>query len=153
MPHTLNSVNKKCSLPIRQQRMLQPSGRLITASPAVSPEGAQLEQDARHPAVSAGSHPRQGTPRDSGWGGTGCWPRELGAQQRNDFSEPRLLHLSRHEVLNSLTWDNLVVFYYQSSFDVPTTCMSWSLPDLFGAVPQTSLRCYVLDLSPHLSTE
>ena len=74
----------------------------------VSHEGIQeWKQDAYHQAVSDCSHPQWCTLK-------GLWmrkPRILApeswcAYERNDFSEPKLLHLPIHrKVLNSLTWD------------------------------------------------
>ena len=44
------------------------------------------------------------------------------SHQRNDFSEPKLLHFSIHrKVLNSLTW-NIWVHLISSNLDVQTTC-------------------------------
>ena len=44
--------------------------------------------------------------------------------QRNDFREPRLLHLPIHrEVWKSLTWGIWFSFTYQLSFDIQTTCL------------------------------
>ena len=71
-------------------------------------------------------------------------PDSWGAHQRNDFSEPRLLHLPIHrKVLSSLTWD--VRFSFINSnllmFRLPGLCcknssISWLLPDLFGTISQ-----------------
>ena len=47
----------------------------------------------------------------------------IGAYQRNDFSEPRLLHLPiQRKVLNSLTWDILFSLISKKTFDLQTTC-------------------------------
>ena len=46
------------------------------------------------------------------------------AHQRNDFSEPRLLHLPINRKVLNFNLRCLVVFNYWSSFEVPTT---WSL--------------------------
>ena len=47
----------------------------------------------------------------------------IGAYQRNDFSEPRLLHLPiQRKVLNSLTWDIWFSLIHKNTFVVQTTC-------------------------------
>ena len=52
-------------------------------------------------------------------------PDRWGADQRNDFKEPRLLHLPRHrKVLNSSTWDfwfSLILMFWCSSYLVFVT--------------------------------
>ena len=83
-------------------------------------------------------------------------PDIWGAHQRNDFSEPSLLHLPIHrKTLNSWTWD--VWFSLINSnllkFQVPGLCckdsyMPWLLPYIFRAVPQSYPRDCVLGLSP-----
>ena len=84
-------------------------------------------------------------------------PESWGAYQRNDFSEPRLLHLPlRRKALNSFTWDVWFSFINSNlvTFLLPGLCckhssISWLLPCLFRAVPQNYLRCCVLGLRPH----
>ena len=88
-------------------------------------------------------------------------PESWGAFQRNDFSEPSLLHVPTHrKALTSLTWD--VWFSLINSnllmFRLPGLCCKNSYiywipaptppptPCLFGAVSQSYLRCYVLGL-------
>ena len=77
-----------------------------------------------------------------------------GACQRNDFSEPRLLHLPIHrKALNSLTWDigfslinnNLVVkaWIYPGS---PLTSSEQSLRVIWDAVSQTSVLSFVCQI-------
>ena len=119
----LTSVKEKCCCPISKQRMLQPSSHHIAASPVVSPEGTQ--DGNRMPRIkqsAAAAHPPDGAPwGDSGWESTGHWPQVAEVpRQRNDFREPRLLHLPIHrKALNSLAWDvwfsltnsNLLMFW------------------------------------------
>ena len=78
-----------------------------------------------------------------------------GANQRNDFIEPRFLHLPIHrKALNSLTWDvwfslinsNLLMFWLLVF--VAKHPISWLLPYLFGTVPQSYLRGWLPGLSP-----
>lgn len=68
-------------------------------------------------------------------------PNSWDAWPRNDFSEPRILHLPIHrKVLNSLTWNpgfnsNLL------KFRIPTLCcktsyISWPLLYFFRSIPQ-----------------
>ena len=81
-----------------------------------------------------------------------CW----GAHQRNDFSEPRLLHLPIHrKTLNSLTWDvwfslmnsNLLMFW------LPVLCCKKPLSSLappwpLWSGPSEHLRGCLPRLSP-----
>ena len=95
---------------ISKQRMLQPSSHHIAASLMVEPWGhSRWKQVAHHQAVSCCSQPpppwctlwrlRMRTHRVLA-------PDSWGAYQRNDFHEPRLLHLSIHrKVLYPSTWD------------------------------------------------
>ena len=108
------------------------------------------------------SHQPVATPHSEPWGNSGCensgyWPKIAGgADQRNDFSEPRLLHLPMHRnVLNFLKWDVWfsLIYCYLSVF--PTTsslfqnsCISWLLPYLFEVVPQSDLRGCAPELCP-----
>ena len=63
-------------------------------------------------------------------------PESWGAYQRNDFSEPSLLHPPIHrKALNSLTWDIWFSLINNNLFDVQTTCpllqnfyITWLLP-------------------------
>ena len=83
-------------------------------------------------------------------------PESWGAHQRNDFSEPRLLHLPiRRKALNSLTCDvwfslingNLLMFRLPGLCS-KNSCVSWFPTCLFWAVPQNDLRGHVPGLSP-----
>ena len=71
-------------------------------------------------------------------------PESGGVYQRNDFSEPRLLHLPIQRKVLDLR--RLVFFSsHLLMFRLPglccrNTCVSWLLPDLFGAVPPSCLR-------------
>ena len=50
-------------------------------------------------------------------------PDNWDAYKRNDFSEPRLLHLPIYrKVLNFLTWDIWFSLIHKKTFDVETTC-------------------------------
>ena len=81
-------------------------------------------------------------------------PDSWGAYQRNDFSEPRLLHLPIYRKVNSLTWDvwfslinrNLLMFWLLA-LCCKNSYASWFLPRLFRAVPQSSLRGCIPGLS------
>ena len=83
-------------------------------------------------------------------------PDSWGAYQRNDFNEPRLLHLPVHrKVLNSLTWyvwfslinSNLLIFLLPG-LCCKNACISW-LPCLsLQSNPSEHLRGCVLGLSP-----
>jgi len=87
---------KNIACHLSKQRVLQPLSHHITAVLTVSPESTQ-EKDARHLAVNCCSHLL--------WY-TGYWlvPENWRAYQRDDFNEPRILHLSIHgKALNSLT--------------------------------------------------
>ena len=90
--------------------------------------------------------------------GEPCWklrivaPDGWDAYQRNDFSEPRLLHLPTHTIaLNSLTSDtrfSLINSNLLKSW-LPGLCcknspISWLLPHLFAAVSQSFLRSYLI---------
>ena len=83
-------------------------------------------------------------------------PESWDADQRNDISEPGLLHLPMHrKVLNSLTWDlwislsdsNFLMFCLSDLY-CKNFCISWFPPCLFRAVSQSCLRCCVPGLSP-----
>ena len=56
------------------------------------------------------------------------------AYERNEFSEPKLLHLPIYrKALNSLTWDIWFSLIHKNTFDVQTTCppescITWVLP-------------------------
>ena len=149
---------KNIACHISKQRMLQPSSHHISVTLAVSPEGT--EDRNRLPAIksaaSAATPQRcalrelgmrsHRTPAPGGWG----------AHQRNDFSEPRLLHLPIHrKALNSLTWSIWLPLVNNNllMFRLPGLCcknsyIPWLPPCLFGAVPQSYLRCCDLGLSP-----
>ena len=74
------------------------------------------------------------------------------ACQRNDFSEPRLLHLLTHTIaLNSLTSDTKFTLINSNLLKswLPGLCcknshISWLLPHLFAAVSQSFLRSYLI---------
>ena len=63
-------------------------------------------------------------------------PESWGAYQRNDFSEPRLLHLPRQrKALNSLPWEIWFSLFNNNFLMFPITCpslqnsyISWLLP-------------------------
>ena len=76
-------------------------------------------------------------------------PYSQGAYQRNDFSEPRLLHLLMfRKALNSLTWNIwFSLIYKKKAFDIYTTCLCCKTyvwpgfsPCLLGAVLSGSLE-------------
>ena len=83
-------------------------------------------------------------------------PESWGADQKNDISEPGLLHLPMHrKVLNSLTgdlWislsDSNFLMFCLSDLYCKNFCVSWFPPCLFRAVSQSCLRCCVPGLSP-----
>ena len=86
------------------------------------------------------SHQTAATPCGEPWGNSRCVqilaPDSWGAYQRNDFSEPRLLHLPIHrKALNSLTWGVWFSLINNNLLTFPTTCpllqnsyTSWVLP-------------------------
>ena len=84
--------------------MLQPSSHHIVAAPTVSPEGTQDRN--RMPTISHCNYPWRCTLRRLRLRKHRMLaPDSWGAYQRNDFSEPWLLHLPIHrKALNSLTW-------------------------------------------------
>ena len=113
---------KKYCLQHCKQRLLQPSSHHITAACDSEPWGnSGLKQHAGHQAVSHRSHLQWCTLRRLRVRKHRILaPDSWGAYQRNDFSEPRLLHLPIHrKALNSLTWDvwlsllnsNLLLFW------------------------------------------
>ena len=124
---------KNIACHISKQRMWQPSSHHITAAP----RGRALRRlRMRKHRILA--------------------PDSWGAYQRNDFSEPRLLHLPIHsKVLNSLTWDiwfslinsNLLIFWF-SGLCCKNSYISCLPSSLFGAVLQSYLRCCVPGSSP-----
>ena len=94
-------------------------------------------------------HPQQCTLRDLRMGKPGHWLSMLAKVYIKEmiFSEPWVLDLPIHrKVLNSLRYP----VFFNSSFDVPTTFknpyISWLLPYLFRAVPQSDLRGCLLGL-------
>ena len=147
---------KNIACHISKQRMLWPSSHHVTAMSMVSPEGTQDRNrmpTIKPSATAATPVPQQGTLRrlrmrkhrilalDS-------WR----AHQRNDFSEPRLLHLLIHsKVLNSVT--SLISNHF-SMFWLPGLCCKNSYNILgsslryFGAASQSYLRGCVPGLSP-----
>ena len=88
------------------------------------------------------------------WGSSGCEKhRKLalnswGAYQRNDFSEPRFLHLPSYcNVLNSLIWDiwfslinNYLLRFQPPGLCCKNSCVSRLFLYLFQVVPQSYLR-------------
>ena len=74
-------------------------------------------------------------------------PVSWGAYQRDDFSEPRPLHLPIHrKALNSLTWDiwfslinNNLLMFRLPGLCCKNFCISWLPPYLFGAGPQSDI--------------
>ena len=129
---------------IIKQRMLQLPSHHITSAQKVSPEGTQGRN--RMPAIkppATVATPQQCTLRRLRMRKHKILaPYSWGAYQRNDFSEPRLLHLPIHrKVLNSLTWDawfslinsNLLMFRLLGVC-CKSSCISWLLTYLFGAV-------------------
>ena len=145
-------MKKKYCCHISKQRMLQPSSHHITAAQTVSPEGTQ--DGNRMPAIkpSATAAPQRCTLQGLRMRKhRTVAPDSWGADQRNDFNEPRLLHLPiRRKALNSLTGDvwfslinsNLLMFW------LPGVCWKNSYvsslpPYLLGAALQSYLRCCV----------
>ena len=144
----VNKRNTACH--ISKHQMRQPSSHHIPAVPAVSPEGTQhgnlMPTIKPYPAATPWRTPEK-TPGEKPQN-TG--PRELrGAYGSNDFSEPRLFHLSiQRKTQNSPSWDvwfslinsNLFIFW------LPGLCcknsyVSWLCPCLSEAVSQSYLRC------------
>ena len=69
------------------------------------------------------SHSPQWALRTQVWKRRTLAPDSGGAHERNDFSEPRLLHLPIHrKVLNSLTWGIWSSLTHKNTSDVQTTC-------------------------------
>ena len=98
---------KWVSCHISKQRISQPSAvshhRWWVAEPWGNSEGKSI----CYPATIRCSHSLWWALRNSGCENTGYWLQIAEIQyQRNDFNEPRLLHLPIHErALNSLTWN------------------------------------------------
>ena len=113
-------------------------------------------------AIKLQSFPTKSPEEAQMWKTENTAPDSWGAYQRNDFSEPRLLHLPIHrKALNSLTWDiwfslinhNLLIarllIFNLSIFNLPFVAMLLLIYNL--APPLTSseqfsqgyLRCYV----------
>ena len=112
---------KNVAYHISKERILQPSSHHIIAARTMSPERTQNEN--RMPSIKLSAiavtpamvHPlvtQDGKTQDTG----PSWD----TYQRNDFIEPRLLHLSLHKkALHSLTWhilfslinSNLLIFW------------------------------------------
>ena len=70
------------------------------------------------------------------------------AYERNEFSEPKLLHLPIYrKALNSLTWDIWFSLIHKNTFDVQTTCplLKTSPPAFLEEFYQGYLRCYLRD--------
>ena len=148
---------KNIACHIGKQRMWQPSSHHITATLMVSPEGTQ--DGNMMPTIKSSdtaATPQRSTARKLKVRKHRILaPESWGAYRRNDFSEPRLLHLPIHrKALNSLTWDvwfslinsnlsNYLVLVAKNA------SISWLLPHLLGAVPQSHLRGWL----PGLSTQ
>ena len=71
--------------------------------------------------------------RGKPWGNSGCentgyWPQIAPQDQRDDFREPRLLHLPiQRKALNSLTWHTWFSLINSKSFDAePEAPILWS---------------------------
>ena len=100
-------------------------------------------------ALSGCNHPQQCTLRELRMGKPGHWLSMIAKVNIKEmiFSEPWVLDLPIDwKVLNSLRYP----VFFNSSFDVPTTFknpyISWLLPYLFRAVPQSDLRGCLLGL-------
>ena len=121
----------------------------------VSPEGTQEGEY-----LGSSSHQTAATPHCEPQGSSGCekhrtlaWDSQ-NANERDDFSESRLLHLTIHtKALNSLTWDIWFSLIHKIllNFRLPTL---WCKP-LYNQIPpptsleqfsQSYLRCYLLGL-------
>ena len=110
LPYTAQgALSEKWSIAchISKQRISQPSAvshhRWWVAEPWGNSEGKSI----CYPATIRCSHSLWWALRNSGCENTGYWLQIAEIQyQRNDFNEPRLLHLPIHErALNSLTWN------------------------------------------------
>ena len=123
-------MEKNVACHISKQRMLQPTSHHVTAPPQWEAFLKELKMR------------KHKIPAPDGWD----------ACQRNDFSEPRLLHLPTHTIaLNSLTSDTRFSLINSNSLKswLPGLCcknshISWLLPHLFAAVSQSFLRSYLI---------
>ena len=114
---------------------------------------SRWKQNTHHQAL---TYPKDAPWGDSGWENRILAPESWGAHQRNDFSEPRLLHLPIHrKVLNFLKWNVWfsLIYCYLSVFLttlslLQNSCISWLLPYLFGVVPWSYLRGFAPELCP-----
>ena len=152
---------------ISKHRILWPSSHHITATlmVKVSPSGTQEGNKEYPPSNSQVLQPSTSRPR---W----CSLRKLktrkhrilapdsqGAYQRNNFNEPRPLHLPIHrEVLNSLTWDIwFSVINSNFLFQLPALCCKTTVyPSSLSAAAweqfsQGYLRCCLPGLSLHFA--
>ena len=108
------SVNKGCH-----------SSSAIAATAHGEPESPEGMNSGSKEDLPSSSPQKAATLHHEPWGSSGYKSRKpapdsWGAHQRNDFSKPRVLHLSiDRKVLNSLTYQ--VFFNSQWSFDVRTT--------------------------------
>ena len=116
-----------------------------------SPEGTQDgdKQAAHHQAISHCSCPKQCTLRGFRMAKNRILALDsYSVYQRNDFNELRLLHLPiLRKELNSLTSDvwfslinNHLLLFQLPGFCCKNSSISWLLPYLLGAVPQSYLR-------------
>ena len=129
--------------------MLQPSSHYITAHQWWALRELRIEKDTHllevnccnHTHSAATVHPEEIRMRKRRILAPGSW----GAYQRIDFSEPRLLNLPIHrKALNSLTWDvwfSLINSNPIKMLKKKNSYISQLYPYLFGAVPQSYLRC------------
>ena len=100
-------------LPYQKTRMSQSSAITVLQGELVSPEGTQEGEY-----LGSSSHWTAATPRCEPQGSSGCENHRIlawdgqNANERDDFSESRLLHLPTHrEALNSftrVTWFSLI---------------------------------------------
>ena len=117
----------------------------------VNPKGTQEGEEY----LPSSSHQTTATPYGESWGRKlrkrkhrKLAPYSRGAYQRNDFSEPRLLHLLIfRKALNSLMWDIWFSLIYKKAFDIYTTCLCCktysqpgSSPCFLGSVLSGSLE-------------
>ena len=133
-----------------KQRMLQPSSHHhVTAAPKARPEGTRDgDKQAAHLLASPQSLllPHLGASwRDSGWESTGHWPDSWGADQRDDFNEPRLLHLSLgRKALNSLTWDIQFSLIHSNLLTLQLSGLVYKIPVYPALPPRYLFWAYVI---------
>ena len=129
---------KHATCHISKQRMLQPSSHHIIATPTASPEGNQdgnRMPDIKPPDTAAAPSPRVHLRGLRMRRHRTLAPDSWGTYQRNDFSEPRLLHLPIHrKALSSLTWDvwfplinSHLLMSRLPGFCCKNSCMFWLL--------------------------